>query len=108
MNRKDFLKRLGIGLGVAVVAPSVIAEVNPPEEEKYATIEDINMPLYYEHASNLQGILDREGFLYDKIKFNPTTLKRGDTFYSPKYSEGIRIVGYKIEGEETLVIVTKA
>ena len=32
MKRKDFLKRLGIGLGVAIVAPKVLAETPGKEE----------------------------------------------------------------------------
>ena len=38
MNRKQFLKRLGIGAGVAVVAPAVLANVK--EEQKWTHIED--------------------------------------------------------------------
>ena len=32
MKRSDFLKRLGIGLGAVVVAPSVLASINFPQE----------------------------------------------------------------------------
>ena len=40
MKRKDFLKRLGIGLGVAIVAPKVLAEM-PGKEETIAEYKDI-------------------------------------------------------------------
>jgi len=34
MKRSDFLKRLGIGLGVAVITPQVLAEINFPQDER--------------------------------------------------------------------------
>ena len=42
MNRKDFLKRFGIGIGAVAIAPKVLAEVLKDDHERFAEkIEDI-------------------------------------------------------------------
>lgn len=40
MKRSDFLKKLGIGIGVAVVAPKALAGMPSKEEEKYTVIRE--------------------------------------------------------------------
>lgn len=51
MKRADFLKRLGIGIGVAVVTPRVLAEINFPQEEQ---IVDTRGLLWHLQQSNKQ------------------------------------------------------
>lgn len=50
MNRSEFLKKLGIGIGVAIVAPKVLAEL-PTEEYK-------GIPLGTHGFDHLKPIMD--------------------------------------------------
>jgi hypothetical protein len=40
MKRSEFLKKLGIGFGVAVVAPSVLAKIQPNDAEPVFYLDD--------------------------------------------------------------------
>lgn len=53
MKRSDFLKKIGIGIGVAMVAPKILAEITA-QEEKYDVIR--TEPEYYYDFSDGKDI----------------------------------------------------
>ncbi len=66
MNRKDFFKKFGIGVGVAVVAPGVFAtDINVTTKEVVPEKEIETLPgllvaePYFPHSDGLDGFKDK-------------------------------------------------
>ena len=81
MKRKDFLKRLGMGLGVAIVAPKVLTEMRGKEEiptDKFQVpTHDMNVELL---SQDIFNILRQTGHIIYKPRRISTNIRVSDVF----------------------------
>ena len=68
MNRKDFLKRIGLGAAAAMVAPKIIAEVIPEESPISEDIFNANNPVISSDYLRKHPRTPDESFIYKYVK----------------------------------------
>lgn len=85
MNRNEFLKKLGIGLGVAVVAPTLLKaeEISPNEKVRFcvdvSSISNFQVNGHIASPADVLNLYQETGILiYDSREGNPPQLIKGE------------------------------
>jgi hypothetical protein len=68
MNRKDFFKKLGIGIATVIVAPKILAEI-PAKEETFPNITENNGELVEIRLFNYFGELSRRQYKRQTVPY---------------------------------------